>query len=185
MRKKLLLILVFLCVFLFVVGISKANVRTDPFVVLVENGGGLGFQHRVNKTVFLTVTSGSLNSSYAYVSMYSGGGYFVFRGNNSVSFNVTANDLPVMTEINNTVVEWGGGISLTSSDLFLLRWSVPIAPFLPLLFIIGMSGFACLFIGMLYPIHLFKQGDWHEGLVMGASLLGIGLAFVLAWLWGG
>jgi len=182
LNVKPLLILIFLFSFLLGVGISGANVGpSSDFVVLIENGGSLGFQNRVDRTVFLNVTSGSLNSSYAQVSMYSGGGYFVFRGNNSVSLSVNPENVAVITEINDTVVEWGSGISLTSSDTFLLRWSVTIEPWIPYLFILGMIGLGSMFCGTLYTVHLFKKGEYKWALVQGVTFISVGFGLFIAW----
>lgn len=64
-----------------------------------------------------------------------------------------------------------------------------IAPYnywpVPIIFIFGMAGLACMFIGPTYAINKMKQKEYRQGLVWGVILTSLGFSLFIAWLFGG
>ena len=142
----------------------------------------MGFQNDANIT--LTVTSGSLNSSNALLSMGDDKGLLTFTNNNTATFTVAYYD-PVIVSIDNVRLTASGEARTITASNVRVEWWVLVEPWLPFMFILGMIGVCSMFAGPLYTIHLMKKGDYRQAFTQGTIFLALGFGLVLAWLWGG
>jgi len=55
----------------------------------------------------------------------------------------------------------------------------------PIIFIFGMVGLACMFVGPTYAINKIKQKEYRNGFVWGVIITALGFALFIAWLFGG
>jgi hypothetical protein len=54
---------------------------------------------------------------------------------------------------------------------------------LPLTFIFGMVGLACLFLGPLYGIHKIRHKEYRNGMIYAIIIFAIGFGLFISWLW--
>lgn len=154
------------------------------FVVLIENGGSLGFQSRTESPIQLTVTSGAINSSEVSISIDYNSGSFRFVSNESVTFTVIFENV-TNVNFNGERLLSGDSVSVSQNMTGFLYWVFFVEPFLPIKFIFGSIGLVCMFVAPLYCIHLFKKKEYQWALVQLITVGSIGVGLVLAWLWGG
>jgi len=55
----------------------------------------------------------------------------------------------------------------------------------PIIFIFGMVGLACMFVGPIYGINKIKQKEYRQGLVWAIIITALGFSLFIAWLFGG
>jgi hypothetical protein len=55
----------------------------------------------------------------------------------------------------------------------------------PIIFIFGMVGLGCMFVGPIYAINKIKQKEYRNGLVWGVIFTALGFSLFIAWLFGG
>lgn len=55
----------------------------------------------------------------------------------------------------------------------------------PIIFIFGMVGLACMFVGPIYGINKIKQHEYRQGLVWAVIITALGFSLFIAWLFGG
>lgn len=55
----------------------------------------------------------------------------------------------------------------------------------PIIFIFGMVGLGCMFVGPVYAINKLKQKEYRHGLVWGVIITALGFSLFIAWLFGG
>jgi len=191
-KKKVPHVLIFMgFLSLFLILSSKAStvyVSSTDFNVLILSGTTLQFQNDVDKLVTLEVTSGLLNSTTNKLYIYDGGGQFRFNALNdsTIKISYTVPNVKVNGDQDNNlrVIKSDSSITVSAGNQVSIVWDMVYAPLLPIMFIIGMFGLGSLFGGPLYAIHQIRQRKYRDALVNGIVITVLGVAFVLAWLWG-
>lgn len=185
MNVKPLLILCLLTV--FTVGISKANVGSQTFTVLIENGGSIGFNNDTDLFVKVNATTGDINSSVASCFMDWGGGWFRFRQNETLVFTVDFNTTTCLVlgdqGHEGRTITSGNSFNADPNDTIIISWTIAIEPYLPLRFILGMVGLGLLFGSPIYSIIQLKKREWYDAVRTTAIFWPIGICLIIAWLW--
>jgi len=186
---------VFLAVFItssFLIFLGLPIIKADAtgsgnFTVIFDAGGSLGFQNDLEHEVVLNVTSGALNSTENTISLDEGGGYFMFTVLNDsvILLDYTVDDVKVEGDQNQTsrIVQSGDSFTVDTGDTVLISWAISYAPFLPLMFIIGMIGLGAFIGGPVYGVIKFQKHDYYNGFVVSLAVTAVGLALVIGWLW--
>jgi hypothetical protein len=151
------------------------------------SGTSLAFQHlgvpweTYGATVTLTVTSGVLNGTSGTLAMYVSSGKLTFtaRDNGAVSLSSTSDttNFHVNGQLTNSTV-------IVNGQSYVIEWGFSEPQFLvPMMFIFGMTGLMCMFVGPMYGIYKFKHGEYFDGFRDGLIITVVGAALFIAWLW--
>jgi len=176
-----------LLILLFCFAIVKAPVYSSTFEVYVGNGGSLAFQNAVNSVVEIEVTSGLLNNSQNNIRLYSGGGHYVFTALNDsrlqITYNVQSVNVGGDSGNPSRPAVSGDSITVLAGNVVTIAWTITLEPWLPVMFILGMTGLVSLFGGSLYAVDRIKKKLYQEGLINGVIFVSIGFALFISWLW--
>lgn len=189
-KKKVFNVSLFvLLVFSLLVNFVEAStllVRGSNFNVFFVQDSSLGFQFG-SDYLFLTATSGNLNSSTNRLEIYDTWGQFIFLSNENLDLQITSNLKTIKIEgdqkRDNRIIESGSIVSIDSTNKVTIYWYVSPTIWLPILFILGMIGLILMSGGSLYAVNEFKKKHYEKGLTNGIIYVTIGFALVLAWLW--
>lgn len=171
---------------LLFIAIVKAPLTSNFFAVTI--GDSIVFQNNLQNWVRLDISSGLLNSSRATTSMNSGGGHFIFTALNDSVLRLTHNVTTVRVggDSGNEFrqVYNGNSFTILTGNAITINWSLPgVEPWLPVMFILGMTGLVSLFGGALYTVDRIKKKLYQEGLINGVIFVSIGFALFISWLW--
>lgn len=132
---------------------EASNVRSGDFETYFPNGSSLGFQNFPN-WVLVSITSGNLNSSNGRIFLYSGGGYFYFTANESVTLQITYNVTTVKLAGDNDnelrAINNGASFTISQNNNVQIIWVETIEAWLPVMFIFGIVGLLSMFGGVTY-----------------------------------
>lgn len=185
MNVKPLLILCLFSFLLIGIGISRANVTSTQFTVFIDDTGSLKFKSQPERFVQLTVTSGAINSTISTLRISANKGAFTFRSNETVSFTVMPQNISnVRAYINGTALS-GLDVSASQNDNVRVEWFIPIEPWLPFMFILGMIGLGGMFGSSLYFVKEVKRNVNQEVFTKFITIFAISIGLFMAWLWGG
>ncbi len=127
------------------------------------------------------VDSGILNGTFATYYQTADYGYFAYTSLYNHTLTFTIND-GLQVRANEAVVYSGDTLSFTSEPVIISR-SRYILPFVPYMFIVGMTGLGCMFLSPLYGIYLWRKDDKEKGLVQFLAIGALGFGLFIAWLW--
>jgi len=185
-KTKFLIVFLFCILVVTLIVKVRGGVSGATFTSYFPSDSTLAFQHE-NRFVTLNVLSGTLNSSVCTLAFGSQGGTYTFEANETVTlqidFNVSKVQVAGDQNINNRQIQSGDTITINSGNNVLISWYILIEPWLPIKFIIGMVGLACMFGGPLYGIALLKKDKYYSGMRVLVLFTITGFTLVLAWLW--
>ena len=126
--------------------------------------------------------------SDASVAIYDGGGWFRFNSINDTTINIQYYGIAHVKASGDQGnafrhIPSGNSIPVDATDDIFIQWDMVLAPSVPIMFIFGVIGLMGCFGGPLYMVHTVKKGNYYEGFRIGLIVTGIGIAFLLAWLW--
>jgi hypothetical protein len=160
-------------------------------IVVVESNGTLGFQNSLNEIVYVYVNTGQLNGSITLCEINSGGGKFRFNVQNDSNIVITFTPLESLVyfspngDIGLKKVTSGDSFNLTTSDDAYLIWNTPFYSPLPMMFIVGIVGLGCLFVGPWIIIDKIRKKEYEKALVTGFIITFTGFAFFVGWVFSG
>jgi len=185
-KTKILIVFLFLIFIAALIVKVEAPVTSTTFTSYFPSDSALAFQHE-NRFVTLNVVTGTLNSSVCTLAFGSEGGAYKFEANDTltlqIDFNVSRVQVSGDQNNNNRVIQSGDTITINLGNNVVISWYIPIEPWLPIKFIIGMVGLACMFGGPLYGIALLKKNKYYSGMRVLVLFTITGFTLVLAWLW--
>jgi hypothetical protein len=153
--------------------------------VLFMSGSSLGFQNDINKTVILTVTSGTLNCTTPTITLLSDQGLFEFVALNDVTLQITYSGI---TDVNaygdqgkvDRRLTSGNSLVIDEGDDVTIYWTGGGYEFiLPISFIIMMVGLIMFIGGPMYGIHQIQKKEYQKGIltILIFGSIGFGLFF--------
>lgn len=191
-KARILSVLVALTFFLSVYQPIQAltyYMNANNVNVLCPANLGIGFQNDINRTVYLQVNSGLLNTSNGRIQVYDAGGSFRFTALNDSQITIvhTVSQLKVQGDQNRELrtVSSGGRIAVQPGNDVLITWDLLIEPLLPLMFILGLFGLCSIIGGSIYTIDKIKKHDAYTGLSNGVIIVAFGICLFISWLWAG
>lgn len=187
MKVRALMLMLLLALFCIIL-VKAQDVPNTRLNVVVNNGQALAFQNTRYNFVRLGITSGVLNCTNGTLGINSGGGYFVFTALNDTAFTLTHNvtNVKVGGDSGNEFrqVYNGNSFTILAGNGVTVNWDMPgIEPWLPVMFILGMTGLVSLFGGSLYAVDKIKKKQYQVGLINGVIFVSIGFALFISWLW--
>lgn len=198
-----------------------ANAQENPtlaqgtdFFILIEDQGGVTFQHALNRTFTIEVLSGTFNGSDCTLSMNRRGGslYFVSGSTAQVSlFQYSDGDYTAWTHFDDTMVlnvdgmevdevtrgfNWNGTIPASGEVYIRWSWNLLMPHEWDFMFAIGIAGLIMLVIGIALFVYclrkykIFTLGDeetvWEkDALMIAVVLIILGLCLIFAWFFSG
>lgn len=190
MNVKPLLILVLFSFLLMAVGISRANVSSTQFTILLDGDGGLGFQNRDDMNLTLTVCSGTLNSTESYLTMTRDKGNLQFNSSQNVVLNLYFNGCQASVSVNGVQrsSEYGATINANSNDKVVVSWRWQMADWIGDWFMAGMGlgGIIMICFGSFWgvrQVRAFKDEVNILNIGWAMMIIFVGLALLIGWLW--
>lgn len=181
--KTLTVILSLILILTITIKLVNSTSSGSDFELYFETGSSLGFQYQT-KNWTCTISTGILNGTNGLASSdYAGGGSLSFLSQDTANLEIITNINQIQAYINDVQVNDISDFSIIPNDNIRIDWTIPIEPWLPIMFIFGMIGLLCSFGGPLYAVKKIKQKEYYDGLRGGVVFTVLGMALVLAWLW--
>ena len=190
MNVKPLLILALFSLLLVGVGISRANVSSTQFTILLDGAGGLGFQNSEDMNLTLTVSSGTLNSTNSYLSMTHDEGRLTFNSSKNVVLQFHFNGCQASIKHNgvSNAIGYGDTVSIAANEAVRIRWYWEMADWIGDWFMAGMGlgGIVLVCFGSFWGVRQirgFKGETDILSLGWAMMIILIGLGLLIGWLW--
>jgi len=189
MNVKPLLILSLFSLLFLAVGISKANVSSTAFTIILEDAGGIEFHNTDSMNLTITVASGTLNSTESYLTMTTDKGSLQFNSSQNVVLNLYFNGCQASVSVNDVQrsSEYGELISANSNDKVEVSWRWQMADLIGDWFIpgMGLGGIALMLFGGFWAARQIRNFSEVTILNIGWAMMIIfvGLGLTIGWLW--